>query len=356
MIVVVGRVQTDAARRDELIRLGQAVAAASREEAAASAIASTRTPSRSTASCSSRSGRTTTPLQRHFATDHIATFMGALPATLAAPPDVQLPHGRALARPARRQLALTAARRRQRNIQSETSSRWRAIAAAPNSSSGRTTSTSEAGGLEAAGEVGRVEAHVVVLAEGRGARLGADDRRVLVGLRALDVERDEHEAPAARRGDAAQLAHRRGVLGARARGRASRSMASKAPSSSARPVTSSSRSTPAGSRSPVTYSQARGRRERPAQAVLGREVQQAPRVAEQLGPAAEQQPLRAVALVRAAAPAQHAGPVPVVLEAGERAAADRARDLVAAMAHVGQAAREALTDSLSGTPHRGARA
>ena len=58
MIVVVGRVQSDPEKRDALIRIGQAVAKASREEPGCISYRVYRSaPSCLTSSCSSRNGR-----------------------------------------------------------------------------------------------------------------------------------------------------------------------------------------------------------------------------------------------------------------------------------------------------------
>lgn len=64
---------------------------------------------------------------------------------------------------------------------------------------------------------------------------------------------------------------------------------------------------------------------------LRREMQQRPGVAQQLGAPLQDQPLRAVTLVRATAPAQGVGPVPIVSESREMMTTDRAENLVAAM-------------------------
>jgi quinol monooxygenase YgiN len=89
MIVVVGRVRTDADKRDTLVEIGQRVAAASRAEAG----------------CRGYQiyGDTEDPhefvfveewddddaLQEHFRTSHIAEFMRAIPGAIVAPPDVK---------------------------------------------------------------------------------------------------------------------------------------------------------------------------------------------------------------------------------------------------------------------------
>ena len=71
----------------------------------------------------------------------------------------------------------------------------------------------EARGAQAIGDVGGVEADVVVLEKLAAPVCGRRDARVLVGRRVVQRERDHDERPAARRGDPAQLAHRRRVVG-----------------------------------------------------------------------------------------------------------------------------------------------
>jgi quinol monooxygenase YgiN len=89
MIVVVGRVRTDSARREELIRIGQTVAAASREEEDCLGYRlyeDTETPNEFVFV---EEWADEAALRRHFATPHIAEFMAAIRGTLIAPPDVQ---------------------------------------------------------------------------------------------------------------------------------------------------------------------------------------------------------------------------------------------------------------------------
>jgi len=89
MIVVVARVSTDAERRDEMVRLGQTVAAASREEAGCLNYALYQNTESENDFVMVEEWEDDEALQRHFRTAHIAAFMGALPATLVAPPDVR---------------------------------------------------------------------------------------------------------------------------------------------------------------------------------------------------------------------------------------------------------------------------
>jgi quinol monooxygenase YgiN len=89
MIVVIGKVTTDSERRDELIRLGETVAAASREEAGCLGYRVFQATDDENAFVFVEEWESREALDAHFATEHIATFMAAFPKTLAAPPDVQ---------------------------------------------------------------------------------------------------------------------------------------------------------------------------------------------------------------------------------------------------------------------------
>ena len=89
MIVVVGRVQTSQDRRDELIKLGQRVAQASRDEAGCIGYRLYENTEQANEFVVVEEWDSEEALQRHFATAHIAAFMAAFPATLSAQPDVQ---------------------------------------------------------------------------------------------------------------------------------------------------------------------------------------------------------------------------------------------------------------------------
>ena len=89
MIVVVGRVQTDADRRDALIRIGQRVAAASREEAGCISYRFYEDTESPNEFVFIEEFESSEALQRHFATSHINEFMRAIPETLVSPPDVK---------------------------------------------------------------------------------------------------------------------------------------------------------------------------------------------------------------------------------------------------------------------------
>src|ERR1700761_6802440 len=88
-IVVVGRVRTDAARRERLIALGQQVAQASRDEAGCVGYRLYEDTEAENAFVFIEEWASEAALQEHFASSHIATFMSAFPETLTEPPDVQ---------------------------------------------------------------------------------------------------------------------------------------------------------------------------------------------------------------------------------------------------------------------------
>ncbi len=89
MIVVVGRVSTDAARRSELVRIGQAVAAASRTETGCISYRLYEDSEAVNEFVFVEEWESEEALKRHFATSHIGDFMRAIPATLVAPPEVK---------------------------------------------------------------------------------------------------------------------------------------------------------------------------------------------------------------------------------------------------------------------------
>jgi len=89
MIVVVGRVQTDADRRAALIGVGQAVASASREEAGCISYRLYDDIERTNEFVFVEEWESRDALQQHFATEHVGEFMRAIPATIVAPPDVK---------------------------------------------------------------------------------------------------------------------------------------------------------------------------------------------------------------------------------------------------------------------------
>lgn len=89
MIVVVGRVRTDADRREELIRLGQQVAQASRAEVGCLGYRLYEDTETANDFVFIEEWASEEALREHFATPHIATFMSTFPATLSAAPDAK---------------------------------------------------------------------------------------------------------------------------------------------------------------------------------------------------------------------------------------------------------------------------
>ena len=89
MIVVVGRVQSDSDKRDALIRVGRAVAAASREEPGCISYRLYEDSELEHAFVFVEEWESDEALKLHFATPHIREFMQAIPATIVAPPDVK---------------------------------------------------------------------------------------------------------------------------------------------------------------------------------------------------------------------------------------------------------------------------
>jgi quinol monooxygenase YgiN len=89
MIVTVGRVTTDPQRREELVRVGQAVARASRAEDGCIGYRSYQDTENPDEFVFVEEWESDDALKRHFASSHVAEFMQAITATLAAPPDVK---------------------------------------------------------------------------------------------------------------------------------------------------------------------------------------------------------------------------------------------------------------------------
>jgi quinol monooxygenase YgiN len=89
MIVVVGRVVTDLDKREALVRIGQTVAAASRQEAGCLSYRVYEDTERENEFVFVEEWETGEALRRHFTTAHVVEFMQAIPATLIAPPDVK---------------------------------------------------------------------------------------------------------------------------------------------------------------------------------------------------------------------------------------------------------------------------
>ncbi len=89
MIVVVGRVRTDSEKRAELVRVGQAVAAASRAEPGCINYGLFEDSETENQFVFVEEWEDSDALERHFATAHVAEFMRAILATIIAPPDVK---------------------------------------------------------------------------------------------------------------------------------------------------------------------------------------------------------------------------------------------------------------------------
>jgi quinol monooxygenase YgiN len=88
MIVVLGRVRTDAGRRETLVAIGQRLAAASRGEAGCSGYRLYQDTEDPDAFVFVEEWDGDEALQEHFRTPHIAEFIQAIPAALVAPPEV----------------------------------------------------------------------------------------------------------------------------------------------------------------------------------------------------------------------------------------------------------------------------
>ena len=89
MIVVVGRVRTDADKRADLVRVGQTVAAASRQEPGCISYQVCQDSEDEDAFVFVEQWESEEALQAHFATPHISEFMAAIPGTIVGPPDVR---------------------------------------------------------------------------------------------------------------------------------------------------------------------------------------------------------------------------------------------------------------------------
>jgi quinol monooxygenase YgiN len=89
MIVVVGRVISDADKREELIRVGQTVAAASRREAGCISYRLYEDTEVEDEFVFVEEWEDDAALKEHFTTPHVRDFMQAIMATLVSPPDVK---------------------------------------------------------------------------------------------------------------------------------------------------------------------------------------------------------------------------------------------------------------------------
>jgi quinol monooxygenase YgiN len=89
MIVVVGRVKTDAEKRAALIEIAQTVAAASRAEQGCVSYRVYEDTELEGDFVFVEEWEDDAALERHFATPHIAAFMQAIPTAIVAQPDVR---------------------------------------------------------------------------------------------------------------------------------------------------------------------------------------------------------------------------------------------------------------------------
>ena len=89
MIVAIGRVQTDADKRAELIELGQRIAAASRGEPGCMGYQVCQDSEDENAFVFIEEWVSQEALEQHFATPHVAELMGAIPAVIVGAPDVK---------------------------------------------------------------------------------------------------------------------------------------------------------------------------------------------------------------------------------------------------------------------------
>jgi quinol monooxygenase YgiN len=88
MIVVVGRVRTDADKREALIRIGQHVARSSRAEAGCINYRLYEDTETANDFVFIEEWESDEALQTHFTTPHIAELMRTIPDTMVAPPEV----------------------------------------------------------------------------------------------------------------------------------------------------------------------------------------------------------------------------------------------------------------------------
>jgi quinol monooxygenase YgiN len=90
VVVVIGRVRTDSSKREQLLRIGQEVARASREEAGCLGYRFYADTELQDAYLFVEEWESMDALREHFATAHIATFMGAIFDAIVDRPDVQV--------------------------------------------------------------------------------------------------------------------------------------------------------------------------------------------------------------------------------------------------------------------------
>lgn len=89
MIVVVGRIRTDADRRERLLEIGHALAADSRAEPGCIGYRLYEDSELANDFVFIEEWESDDALQTHFRTPHIEAFMRAVPEAIVAPPDVK---------------------------------------------------------------------------------------------------------------------------------------------------------------------------------------------------------------------------------------------------------------------------
>jgi quinol monooxygenase YgiN len=89
MIVVVARVRTDTSKREQLVRVGQELARASRAEAGCIGYRLYEDSESANDFVFVEEWESKQTLQEHFRTQHVADFMRAVPAAIVGAPDVK---------------------------------------------------------------------------------------------------------------------------------------------------------------------------------------------------------------------------------------------------------------------------
>jgi quinol monooxygenase YgiN len=89
MIVVLGRVTTNSEKRAELVRIAEELACSSCEDGGCISYRVFEDIERENEFVFIEEWESEQALQRHFATPHVAEFMGAVFDTVAGPPDVK---------------------------------------------------------------------------------------------------------------------------------------------------------------------------------------------------------------------------------------------------------------------------
>jgi quinol monooxygenase YgiN len=89
MVLAIGRVRTDTDRRAELVRIGQRVARASREEPGCISYRVYEDSERENDFVFVEEWQSEDALRQHFGTPHVAELMAAIRDVIVAPPDVK---------------------------------------------------------------------------------------------------------------------------------------------------------------------------------------------------------------------------------------------------------------------------